>query len=88
MKKRTLKGKVVSDKMDKTVVVSVERLKNHPLYHKKYKTSNKFMAHDEKGACKEGDIIEIEETRPLSKNKRWRVIDQISKIKSQKESKE
>lgn len=73
MKKRTLKGKVVSDKMDKTVVVSVERLKNHPLYHKKYKASNKFMAHDEKGACKEGDIIEIEETRPLSKNKRWQV---------------
>lgn len=73
MKKRTLKGKVVSDKMDKTVVVNVERLKNHPLYHKKYKVSNKFMVHDEKGECKEGDIIEIEETRPLSKNKRWQV---------------
>jgi small subunit ribosomal protein S17 len=71
--KRILKGKVVSDKMDKTVVVLIERTKEHPLYLKKYSISKKFKAHDEKNKCKVGDIVEIEESRPLSATKRWTV---------------
>lgn len=71
---RKLKGTVVSDKMDKTVVVKVERVKTHPIYHKKYKASTKFMAHDEAGH-KVGDVVEIEETRPMSKDKRWCVVN-------------
>lgn len=77
--KRALKGTVVSDKMDKSVVVRVDRVKTHPIYHKKYKTSTKFLAHDEKGVCKVGDKVEIEETKPMSKNKRWKVVNQNSK---------
>ena len=69
--KRTLIGKVVSDKMEKTVVVLVERTKEHPIYKKKYKVTNKFKAHDEKGTAKLGDMVEIEESRPLSATKRW-----------------
>lgn len=64
-------GRVVSDKMDKTVVVAVDTVRKHPLYHKRYTRTNKFMAHDEQNACKPGDIVRIEETRPLSKHKRW-----------------
>lgn len=71
--RRILKGVVVSDKMEKTVVVKVERVKTHPIYRKKYKASTKFMAHDESGH-KIGDEVEIEETRPLSKDKRWKVV--------------
>ncbi|MDO8507728.1 MAG: 30S ribosomal protein S17 [bacterium] len=73
--KRVLKGTVVSDKMDKTVVVKVDRVKTHPIYHKKYKASTKFMAHDESGVSKIGDEVEIAETRPMSKNKRWEVVE-------------
>lgn len=69
--KRTIIGKVVSDKMDKTVVVLVERVKEHPLYKKKYSASTKFKAHDEKNEAKTGDMVEIEESRPLSADKRW-----------------
>ena len=69
--KRTLIGKVVSTKMEKTIVVLVERTKNHPLYKKKYTVSNKFKAHDEKGTAKMDDMVEIEESRPLSATKRW-----------------
>ncbi len=69
--KRTLIGKVVSDKMEKTIVVLVERTKEHPIYKKKYKVESKFKAHDEKGTAKLGDIVEIEESRPLSATKRW-----------------
>lgn len=72
--KRILKGIVVSDKMDKTVVVRVDRVKTHPIYHKKYKASTRFMAHNENSALKVGDEVEIEETRPMSKKKRWRVV--------------
>lgn len=71
--KRILKGKVVSDKMDKTVVVLVERMKTHPIYRKKYKVSKKLLAHNEKGV-KIGDLVEIEETNPMSKRKRWKVV--------------
>lgn len=69
--KRTLRGKVVSDKMDKTIVVLVERVKEHPLYKKKYAVTSKFKAHDEAGKAKMNDIVEIEESRPLSATKRW-----------------
>ncbi len=71
---RTITGTVVSTKMDKTVVVSVDSYKSHEKYHKKYKVTKKFYAHDESNACKEGDIVTITESRPLSKLKRWNVI--------------
>lgn len=71
-KPRTQKvGRVVSDKMDKTVVVAVDYVKSHPLYHKRMTRTSKFYAHDENNLCKEGDLVRIEETRPLSKTKRW-----------------
>ena len=64
-------GRVVSDNMDKTVVVAVNYVRRHPLYHKRITRTSKFMAHDEQNICKPGDIVRIEETRPLSKRKRW-----------------
>jgi small subunit ribosomal protein S17 len=64
-------GRVVSDKMDKTVVVSVDSVRRHPLYHKRITRSKKFLAHDEANTCKPGDLVRIEETRPMSKRKRW-----------------
>lgn len=67
-------GVVVSDKMDKTVTVKVERLVEHPKYHKYIKRYKKFKAHDPQNRCQEGDRVLIEETRPLSKTKRWRVV--------------
>lgn len=70
---RLLKGVVVSDKMDKTVTVLVTRYKEHPKYKKRYKVSKKYKAHDEKNKCKEGDKVIIQETRPISKDKRWKV---------------
>lgn len=72
--KRTLQGTIISDKMDKTRVVAVSRLKKHPRYKKYYKITRKFKAHDEKNEYKTGDKVVIEETRPLSKEKRWRII--------------
>ena len=75
---RTLRGTVVSDKMDKTVVVAVSTLKEHPIYRPKYKVTTKFKAHDEANACKEGDLVEITETRPLSRDKRWNVERKVS----------
>ena len=71
--KRQVNGVVVSNKMDKTVVVQVERLVKHPLYKKYIRRRNKFMAHDTDNACQIGDRVEITESRPLSKTKRWRV---------------
>lgn len=73
--RRVQVGRVVSDKMDKTIVVSVETYKMHPLYHKRIKYSKKFKAHDEENRAKVGDIVKIMETRPLSKDKRWRLVD-------------
>jgi small subunit ribosomal protein S17 len=72
--KRRLKGIVVSDKMMKTRVVKVERYKKHPRYQKYYKVSKRFKAHDEKNEYKLNDKVIIEETRPLSKEKRWKII--------------
>ena len=77
--KRQLVGRVVSDKMEKTVVVQVERLVKHPLYKKYIRRRNKFMAHDGDNACQIGDRVEITESRPLSKSKRWRVSRIIEK---------
>ena len=77
-KKRQLKGIIVSDKMTKTAVVSVVRLKKHPKYKKYFKVTKKFKAHDEKNEYHEGDRVVIEETRPMSKEKRWRVIGKAS----------
>ena len=71
---KRLIGKVVSDAMDKTVVVEVVRLSEHPLYGKKIRKKSKFKAHDEINTCRLGDKVLIEETRPLSKTKRWRVV--------------
>ena len=68
---RRLRGTVSSDKMDKTVVVKVGRVKEHPLYRKKYTVTTNFKAHDEKNEYKVGDVVEIVESRPLSRDKRW-----------------
>ncbi|KKR70217.1 MAG: 30S ribosomal protein S17 [Candidatus Nomurabacteria bacterium GW2011_GWB1_40_7] len=73
-KGKFLKGVVVSDKMDKTVVVSVSRFVKHPLYGKFYKVSKKYKAHDENNVCKVGDKVEIVETRPISKDKKFKVV--------------
>lgn len=72
--RRTMQGRVVSDKMDKTIVVLVETYKKHPLYGKRVKYSNKFKAHDENNTAKTGDIVEIMETRPISKDKSFRLV--------------
>ncbi len=72
-------GRVVSNKMDKTVVVTVETLRHHPLYKKTIKRAAKFKAHDEKNECRLGDTVKIVETRPLSKEKRWRVAEITTK---------
>lgn len=72
-------GMVVSDKMNKTVVVAVTRLFQHPFYKKTVKKVAKFKAHDEKNECKKGDIVKIIETKPLSKDKRWQVIEILNK---------
>ncbi len=74
--KNKLKGTIVSDKMEKTVVVEVERVKEHPRYKKRYKEHKKYKAHSE-GGYKQGDKVVIEECRPISKDKRWRVIGKI-----------
>ena len=77
--KRTLVGMVVSDKMDKTVVVRVERLVKDPTYKKYVRRYSRFMAHDESNACGVGDQVKIIEHRPVSKRKRWKVQDTVSK---------
>ena len=83
MEKRNLRkvmiGTVTSDKMDKTVVVSVETSVGHPIYGKIVKRTYKLKAHDEENSCKQGDRVKVMETRPLSKDKRWRVVEIIEK---------
>ena len=74
-------GKVVSDKMDKTVVIAIERLVQHPLYKKSIKKTVRFKAHDENNDSHIGDIVSVMETRPLSKDKRWRVVEVIERAK-------
>ncbi|RBP67409.1 small subunit ribosomal protein S17 [Alkalibaculum bacchi] len=77
--RKTIVGKVVSDKMDKTIVVAVETFVKHPLYNKRVKKTVKFKAHDEENVCKIGDTVKLMETRPLSKDKRWRMVDIVKK---------
>jgi small subunit ribosomal protein S17 len=72
-------GKVTSNKMAKTVVVQVESLRRHPLYHKVIKRSSSFKAHDEDNTCNVGDVVKIVETRPVSKDKRWRIVEIVRK---------
>ena len=72
---KTMVGKVKSDKMQKTVVVGVEKMKQHPLYHKSVRRVYTYKAHDENNECKVGDVVRIIETRPLSAEKRWRVVE-------------
>ena len=74
MPKRILQGEVVSDANDKTIVVRVERRFKHPLYHKVVRSTKKYHAHDENNVSKVGDIVRIEECRPISKNKTWKVL--------------
>ncbi len=79
--RKQITGKVVSDKMDKTVVVEIGRRKMHPLYKKSVKQSKRVKAHDERNECSIGDTVRIEETRPLSKDKHYRLIEIIEKAK-------
>jgi small subunit ribosomal protein S17 len=81
--RRQLTGKVVSDKMDKTVTVLVERRMKHPLYGKYVGRSNKYHAHDEKNEYRTGDVVTIEECRPLSKSKAWRVVKLVEKAREE-----
>jgi len=76
---RTIEGRVISNKMQKTVTVLLERQVPHPLYGKIVRRSTKVHAHDEKGECKEGDMVRIAECRPLSKTKNWRVVEIVTR---------
>jgi small subunit ribosomal protein S17 len=78
MPKRILQGVVVSDKNDKTIVVKVERRLRHPVLKKTVRLSKKYHAHDEKNEAKTGDVVRIEETRPLSKQKRWTLVEKVA----------
>ena len=78
--RKTRLGRVVSDRMDKTVVVAVETVKHHPLYKKVLRGAVKYRAHDESNECRVGDVVKIVETRPLSKQKRWRVVEIITRV--------
>jgi len=80
--RKTKLGVVSSNKMDKTITVNVERKVKHPLYGKFVKKSTKFHAHDEKNECNIGDTVKIMESRPLSKTKRWRLVEVVEKVKS------
>lgn len=80
-KRKELIGLVVSDKRQKTITILVERKEKHPLYGKVMKKSKKFQAHDENNECKIGDTVKVSETRPLSKTKRWRLVQIIEKAK-------
>ncbi len=79
--RKTRVGVVVSNKMEKTITVAVERRIAHPIYKKYFKKTTKLMAHDEKKECSIGDKVKIMETRPLSKNKRWRLVEIVEKAK-------
>ncbi len=79
--RKTRSGVVTSNKMDKTITVAIERKVKHPLYGKFVKKTSKFHAHDEKNECSIGDTVKIMETRPISKLKRWRLVEVIEKVK-------
>lgn len=80
--RKTLRGIVVSDRMAKTITVQVERLKRHPLYHKTLRTRRKFYAHDEAREARVGDVVVIASTRPMSKLKRWRLVQVIERAQA------
>ena len=75
-----LTGRVVSDKMDKSITVLIERLVRHPLYGKQLRRSTKIKAHDENNVCQQGDLVRIKETRPISKTKSWTVVEVVEKV--------
>jgi small subunit ribosomal protein S17 len=79
--RKTRTGVVVSNKMDKSVTIAIVRKVAHPIYKKYFKKTTKLMAHDEKNECSIGDVVKIMETRPLSKNKRWRLVEVVEKAK-------
>jgi small subunit ribosomal protein S17 len=79
--RRVLKGTVVSSAMDKTVVVEVVSLKAHPVYKKRCRTTTKYFVHDKENQCNNGDTVTIAETRPVSKNKRWRILDIVERAR-------
>ena len=79
--RKTRIGKVTSNKMDKTIVVTIEERVTHPLYKKVVKRTYKLKAHDEKNECSIGDTVKVMETRPLSKDKRWRLVEIVEKVK-------
>ncbi len=79
--RKTRTGKVISDRMDKTIVVAVEDHVRHPLYNKIVKKTYKLKAHDENNECNIGDTVKVMETRPLSKDKRWRLVEIVEKVK-------
>ncbi len=79
--RKTRIGKVISNKMDKTIVVAVENNVRHPLYNKIVKSTYKLKAHDENNECQIGDRVKVMETRPLSKDKRWRLVEIVEKVK-------
>ena len=79
--RKTRTGKVLSNKMDKTIVVSVEDHVKHPLYKKIIKKTSKLKAHDENNECNIGDTVKVMETRPISKDKRWRLVEVVEKVK-------
>ena len=81
-RRKVVEGTVISSKMDKTITVSVRHLARHSLYDRTIKRTMKFKAHDEKNAAKEGDSVRIMETRPLSKTKRWRLVEILEKAKA------
>ena len=80
-KTRTMSGRVISNKMDKTITVMVERLVKHPIYGKYIKRSSKLFAHDEQNQCQEGDIVAITSCRPISKNKTWKLVEVVERSK-------
>ena len=80
-RRKTRVGRVVSDRMQKTIVVSIERLVKHPTYGRYVRRRTKFKVHDEKNECKVGDLVRFMETRPLSKDKRWRFVGIVEKAK-------
>ena len=80
-RRKTRVGKVISDKMDKTIVVAIQDNKKHPLYNKVVKTTYKLKAPDEENTCKIGDTVKVAETRPLSKDKRWRLVEVVERAK-------
>ncbi len=88
MPKRKISGQVVSTKMNKTVVVEVERMKEHPKYKRRYKVHKRYKAHDEKGEVRLGNKVEIEECTPISKDKRWKVLKIISATEKSPENDE